>query len=180
MSRRKYIGKPHSKFIKKSISQIMRIDNSEYTGYVSLLNILEINQPLLIKLLEKEFYLYGNGYFELCYLPDNENWQVYGIYDNYGKIIEWYFDITRKNTIDEYHGPYCEDLYLDIVLMPDGKSIILDEDELLTAYKNGNITKEEYDMAYIVKDNLIKNGIVDIKYLERMFNKFIELFRENE
>ena len=178
MSRRKYVGKPHPKFIKKSKSKIIRIDDIGLKGYVSLIEILEINQPLLIKLAEKEFFLYGNGYSELNFLPDNKNWQMYAIYDNNSHIVEWYFDITKINSVDEHGNPFCEDLYLDIVLMPDGQIIILDEDELQESYNNAIISKKELDLAYKTKNQLIDEGIINIQYLEALCNKLLECIKK--
>ncbi len=41
-----------------------------------------------------------------------------------------------------------DDLYLDVVLLPNGKIYVLDEDELEDAYKSGDVTKEEYELAW--------------------------------
>ena len=177
MGRRKYLGKPYEKYIKTFDSKISRINDSNINGYISYLNIIKVKTPFFVNLMDRNICLYNDGYYELTFLPDNENWQVYGLYDNFGNIIEWYFDITRKNSLDENDKPYCDDLYLDIVLMPDGQIIILDEDELLDAYKNGKITKDEYELAYNVKNKLIKDGIVSINYMEKLFDKIITTFK---
>ncbi|MEC1630521.1 DUF402 domain-containing protein [Bacillus paranthracis] len=50
--------------------------------------------------------------------------------------------------IDERGLPYFDDLYLDVVLLPNGKIYVLDEDELEDAYKSGDVTKEEYELAW--------------------------------
>jgi predicted RNA-binding protein associated with RNAse of E/G family len=167
--RRKYLGHPYKDYIKTSSSRIARVDQGALKGYASYLAIKEVNRPLIIApdAGGAEICLYNNGYSEICFLPDNDNWMLWALYDNNGKIIEWYFDITRKNRVDEKGNPYCDDLYLDIVLMPDGKTIILDEDELQNALDNGNITKDEYDMAYRVKDELLKK-IVNIPCIETL------------
>ena len=119
-----------------------------------------------------------NGYSELNYLPDNENWQLYAIYNNHGDIIEWYFDISRKNSVDENGNPYCDDMYLDLALMPDGRILIFDEDELRSAYENGGITTDEYNMAYRVKDELMERGIIDITYMGDFCAKLLSLFKD--
>jgi predicted RNA-binding protein associated with RNAse of E/G family len=58
--------------------------------------------------------------------------------------------------------------------MPNGRFIILDEDELYEAYKNQNINKIEYDLAYEIKNKLIDNKIVNVKYVEKLFKRIIE------
>ena len=69
------------------------------------------------------------------------------MFDNRGKLIEWYFDIAKA--VGSENGiPFEEDLYLDMAIMPDGEKIILDEDELLAARSEGIISQEDMDGAY--------------------------------
>jgi predicted RNA-binding protein associated with RNAse of E/G family len=180
MERRKYLGKPHEDYIKSSCSKIIKIDDESIKGYFSYLKIIEVNRPFIVGLKDNEICLYDKGYSEINYLPDNENWQLYGIYDNHGKIIEWYFDVTKKNTVDNEGNPYCDDLFLDIVLLPNGQIIILDEDELQNAYDEGIITYNEYNLAYKVKNKLINDGIVNVNYLEKLCNRLLEKLKLNE
>jgi predicted RNA-binding protein associated with RNAse of E/G family len=176
MERKKYIGRP-AKYIKSSDLKIMRIDEGNIIGFVAYLFMKEVHQPRIVGEAGKEICIADNGYSELCYLPDNENWMLWAIYDNNGKIIEWYFDITKKNTVDDEGNPYCDDLYLDIALMPDGQIIILDEDELNNAYKKNLINKNEYDMAHRTKNRLINEKIVDVKYMENLCKKIFEFMK---
>ena len=70
--------------------------------------------------------------------------------------IQYVFDITYKNGLDEETNiPYYEDLYLDITVKND-KIEVLDEDELQEALDNKEITKEQFDLANKTKDELIK------------------------
>ncbi|MDR0313563.1 MAG: DUF402 domain-containing protein [Treponema sp.] len=174
MERRKYLGKALEGYIKSSSSKIIKVNDEGIKGYFSYLKIIEVNRPFIVGLKGNEICLYDNGYTEINYLPDNENWQLYGIYDNNGKIIEWYFDITKKNAVDNEGNPYCVDLFLDIVLLPDGQIVILDEDELQNAYNEGIITCNEYNFAYKVKNKLINDGIVNVYYMEKLCNRLLE------
>jgi len=117
-----------------------------------------------------------DGYVELCYLPDGENWQMYALYDGDGRIVEWYYDITRENGVDEDGSPYAEDLYLDAALSPDGKITILDSDELQTALDVGHISQDGFDLARCAMDRLIKDKIIGLKYAERLCEKLLPLF----
>ena len=177
MGRIKYLGHAYEKYIKSYSSKIIRIDDEIMKGYVSQLLVMEVNQPFIVNLMDKKICLYNNGYSEYGFLPDGENWMVWGLYDDSLKIIEWYFDITRKNSVDENGNPYCDDLYLDIVLMENGKIIILDEDELLEALDNKNISKNEFKMAYETKDKIIDNKIVDVKYMEKIYKNIFNYYK---
>ncbi|MDR2590362.1 MAG: DUF402 domain-containing protein [Oscillospiraceae bacterium] len=176
MERRKYIGRP-ADYIKKSSKKIMRIENDNLKGYAAFLFIEEVYNPRFVGEKGREICIADKGYSELCYLPDNENWMVWAIYDNNGKIIEWYFDISKTNSVDKDGNPYCDDLYLDIALMANDEILILDEDELLDAYNNGKITKDDYDLAYNIKEKLITEKIVDIKFMENLFKKISKIMK---
>lgn len=69
------------------------------------------------------------------------------MFDDRNNLIEWYFDMIKTSGIK--NGiPYIDDLYLDLVIRNNGNQRILDEDELEDALKKGDITKEDFDMAY--------------------------------
>ena len=69
------------------------------------------------------------------------------IYDENNSIIEWYFDIARKIGKDN-ELPYEDDLYLDVVVTPNGEAMLLDEDELKEAYNKREMTIKEFKNAY--------------------------------
>ena len=166
--KRKYLGDVNKNYIKTFTSKVIRIDNEFIKGYASLINVIEVNRPLVVNLEGTEICLYNNGYSELGFLPDNENWMVWTLYDDFGKIIEWYVDITRINSVDEEGRPFCDDMFLDIVLQPNGKTIILDEDELLDGKNKGLITEKEFNLAYQVKHSLFERKFICVEYMEKL------------
>lgn len=113
-----------------------------------------------------EFYKYGS------------NLKLTAVYDDKDNIIEWYFDYAREIGI-ENGIPYEDDLFLDVVLRPNGEVISLDEDELLEAYEDNDLTKEEYDNAFKVRDELISKIEFNAKGMKDFTNKYLE-FAKNE
>jgi len=172
LERRKYLGGVYKDYIKTFNSEMCRVDEQDVKGYVALLRIGEVNRPLIVG----ETCLYNNGYSELNFLPDDEHWQLSALYDDSGNIIEWYFDVTRKNAVDDEGNPYCDDLYLDAALMPDGKILIFDEDEIKNALDNGTITRHEFDMAYDVLNALKEKQVLDVTYMKKLCSRLILLF----
>ena len=166
MGRRKYLGRGFKDYFKTYASKVIRIDKDNIKGYASLIEIEEVNRPFFVGEKGAEFCLYDNGYSELGFLPDNENWMVWVLYNEKCEIFEWYFDITRENSADGNGEPYCEDMYLDAVLFPDGQIMVLDENEFLEARDNGDITQDEFDMGYRVLNRLIEN-ILKVEYMEK-------------
>ena len=171
--RRKYLGSANKNYIRSFQSEIIRIDEEDIKGYASFMKIEEVYRPFMAG----EICLYDNGYSELCFMPDDEHWALWAMYDDKGGIIEWYFDITKKNAVDEDGKAYCDDLYLDAALMPDGKIIILDEDELKNALDDGKITEYYFNMAYEVLDKLRENKIIDTEYMEKFCSRLKALFK---
>jgi len=176
MERRKYLGRYDKDFIKAINSSIVRTDAIGIAGYAGLIQIQEVNYPCVLGEKGSEICIADNGYSELSFLPDNENWQLTAIYDDKNSIVEWYFDITRKNSVDENGNPYCDDLYLDAALMPDGQIMIFDEDELKNALNKGNISQHDFNMAYTVLKKLIDEQIINLTYMETLCSKLRVLF----
>jgi predicted RNA-binding protein associated with RNAse of E/G family/ribosomal protein S18 acetylase RimI-like enzyme len=174
--RRKYLGRYDKDLIKSIISKIVRTDEIGVAGYVGLVQILEVNRPYMVGEKDLEICIADNGYKELTFLPDNENWQMTAIYDNQNNIIEWYFDITRKNSVDENGNPYCDDLYLDAALMPDGCILIFDEEQLKNAFNNGTVNQKDFDMAYDVLQKLIDDKIINVAYMNEFCSRLLSLF----
>ena len=97
--------------------------------------------------------------------------------DDKDNIVEWYFDIARELG-NEDGIPYEDDLYLDVVIVPDGRIHLLDEDELEDAYNKKEVNKKDYDMAYKTanmimekakeKDTVEKLTVFTKKYLNKL------------
>lgn len=148
-------GRNKSKDILESTFKNLEIDNNEFKGNISLLKINKVRKEWKVDV-EKRCIL-AKDYMWLRIYPDRENYCITAIFDDKEKIIEWYFDISRKLGIED-GVPYQDDLYLDVIAVPDGRVHILDKDELEEAYKKKEITKEEYDMAFSVANKLV-NGL---------------------
>jgi predicted RNA-binding protein associated with RNAse of E/G family len=68
----------------------------------------------------------GDCFLETFY---NDRWyNVFAIDDHRGRFKGWYCNVARPARIEEGHV-YAEDLALDLVVLPDGTSRVLDEDE---------------------------------------------------
>lgn len=66
------------------------------------------------------------------------------------------------------------DIFLDIVLLPDGEIFLLDEDEFKKALDDKIITKVQYDRAYSEANRVIKYISKDPTCLKEMCNKYFE------
>ena len=92
------------------------------------------------------------------------------VYDDKKEIVEWYFDVAlNTGTIDNI--PYEDDLYLDMVITPEGEEIVLDKDELLEAYNSKEIGDRELKLAYDVLDIIEERYACDFEYLKEFTDR---------
>ena len=88
-----------------------------------------------------------------------------------------YIDIIDEQGNDTDGVPYFYDLYLDLVVYPDGTIIKDDMDELENAFRDGDISQQQFDLALRTSDHLI-SGLLSNKdefkqYIEKMY-RFIQ------
>lgn len=131
------------------------IEEPDFTGYVSLIEMHEVKAPLVTTQAGQELRIVDKDYSWLQQLPLNENFAVTTMFNDKGEVIQWYIDITNENGVDQGE-PYMEDLFLDIIVLPTREVIKKDEDEIEQALENGWISKAQYDLAYATFNQLLK------------------------
>lgn len=159
-------------YVEEKKFKTMYIEETDYKGYLSQIHIIKANQP---KRPEDEDYIEtaSSGCKWLEFYPENSNIAMTVGYDKENNILDWYFDVINKVGI-ENNNPYFEDLYLDVLMTPDNKIRLLDEDELEEALKQNDITKEQFDLAYNEVKKLIKRIDGKAKELTEFANKYFE------
>lgn len=170
--KRKFINGLNWGFLEAYSSKCIHIDDI-FRGYISLIRVDKVKQKITVDYEQSEVCLIDDGYKCIMFLPDDENWCVSAVYNKSNEIIEWYFDMTKENSIDEQGNPFYDDLYLDIALSPDFKIVILDEDELMEALESKIITKSDYDMAHNTCNKIIKEIIPNKGFIISFFNKYL-------
>lgn len=125
-------------------------------GYAGLILMERVTAPLFVPLLGEDVLIAADGYSWLQIAPEGENWWLTVMFDAEGKCIQYYFDVSLKNEIS---GPDSQfiDLYLDVVLLPDGRMALLDADELDAALADGSICEEEHALAVRTAEMLLKS-----------------------
>ena len=145
------------------------LDEDDY--YISVKKLVHLTKAFYIN--DGKVLGMSDGYYIFEIVPKNDNYALRIFLDDKKQVIEYYFDIIKESGIDpESKIPYFNDLYLDVVLEPNSKPYVVDQDELDEALASNDITKEEYDLAIATKDKLleeIKNGtskLLNIDYLK--------------
>lgn len=119
----------------------------DFTGYIALIQMHEVTEPLIKKYGDKELCIVDKHYSWLQQLPFHEHFAVTTMFDQDGEVIQWYIDITYENGL-ENDMPYMDDLFLDIVVLPTGEAFQKDQDELAWALEKHIITQQQYELAY--------------------------------
>lgn len=155
----------YSHSIKKLIGKI--------EGYSALINFLPGSRELHVNNDGEQHCLAGIGYKWLMYLPLSENWCITAFYNPNNELLEWYFDISKGNFLDE-NGMHCiDDIFLDLVILPDGRTVTIDADELQEALDKEEITIDDYNHAYKVHDQILKSKWNNVDLLTGLCNELL-------
>lgn len=143
------------------------LDEDDY--YISVKKLIDVREKFIIA---NGLCVMDNGYYIFEVIPKNENYAMRLFFNEKKEPLEYYFDICKNNRLDSVSKVPCyDDLYLDITYL-DGHINILDEKELLEAYKYGDITQEDYELVYRVRDMLLEeienksNKLMNIDYMK--------------
>lgn len=163
--KRKLTSKTYLRDVEK---YIIKFDFSNDEYYVVTKKMLKCEQFIV----EKRLKLMDNNYYMIEIIPKYENYTIRVFLNENKKILAYYFDITLKNGLDhETKIPFYDDLFLDITMIGE-KIKLLDEDELLEAYENKIITKDQMELAYKTASKLTDE-------LKNKTNRFVNMELKN-
>lgn len=141
---------------------VKRVDTPDYHGYITLLHIDDIAEPLYVPFGEQRVCIVNCGYDWVQHFPDGARYVLLSAFDEQGALVQWYIDIIGRMGLDTRGVPWWEDLYLDIVVSPEGETLLLDVDELDEALRQGVVTHSEYDLAWREADTLLTSLEADL------------------
>lgn len=150
------------------------INNAVFSGYIGLLNIIEVTETQIWKYNGEGITVCNNHYQWLTIMPKNDNYCITVMMNDKHEIQVCYIDMIDEQGYDIDNVPYFYDLYLDLVVYPDGTIIEDDMDELESALKMGDISQEQFDLALGTSEKL-KKGLLRDKvefklYIERLYD----------
>lgn len=134
------------RILEKQYAQ-MFIITDEFTGYLSLFHSIKVAESVTKRYNQKEVCILDDGYMWLHQYPLNKNHSITTMFNKDGDIVQWYIDICLEHGTED-NVPWMDDLFLDIVVLPTKEIYLLDEEELVNAYKDNYISNEQYDLAW--------------------------------
>lgn len=155
------------------------VDETDFKGYITLLSIYKVKEPLIINNNEQQITLADDGYYWMQHFPVGANYCVTTMFNKEKEVIQWYFDISKCVGVSEQGVPYWDDLYLDLVVYPNGDFYVLDEDELQEALVNNEIDGHDYRLANETLNKLLSaSEIMNNEIIQNTTKHFNELLAE--
>ena len=153
--KRKSLAYPHWN-CKKTFYGI-QVKEDWLVGYLSMFEIQEVEEPLFWNFQGERICICDKNLTWLTILPQKEFLCMTALLDASGEPVLWYIDMIAGKGLDPDGIPYFDDLYLDLVLFPDGRIMEDDRDELEEARSEGDITEEQYHLALQTCERLKQN-----------------------
>lgn len=130
---------------KRYFQQYVRDDSFE--GHLSFLFLDEVKDPLRVKYGSREVCIVDHNYVWMMFFPVNKPYSLTVMVDRDHNVVQWYFDIIKSIQLTNEGVPVIEDLFLDLVVLPNGELYLLDEDELAAALENKEIDETDFMLA---------------------------------
>jgi len=92
----------------------------------------------------------------------------------------WYIDMIAAQGVGEDGIPWFDDLYLDLVVFPDGRIHVDDMDELEAALAEGDITKEQFELALRTAEELKTGLLSDMAAFQTYTRKAFRYIRQEK
>lgn len=171
--KKRFVTNPNNmEIVKEGSLKIKNFDNEDFVGDVALINYNKMNKPYIIENIN--LCMANDNYKWLEFYDYSKKYRLTAMYNAKNEIVEWYFDIARE--IGKEDGiPYEDDLYLDVVVTPNGEITLLDEDELKEAYVKKEITKSEFENAYKEAEQLMNKLKNNKDELKKFTDKYLKI-----
>lgn len=163
----KYLDKKKWRRIMRSKYDEKIITYKDETFLAGLIHMHKVREPLSVPVVGEDTLVVANNFKWLQVLPENRNYSMTVMYDEKWREIQYYFDINYSHTL-ELGKARREDLYLDVLVLPDGRYELVDEEDIKRALRKGIITAKESKYAYNVARELMSE-------IDRDFTQFKEL-----
>ena len=154
-----------------------RVNSELLNGYIGLIEIKEVSEAQIWQFNGEDIVVCDKGRKWLSILPQDDWYCITAMMDEDGNILLWYIDMIAKQGIDEDGVPYFDDLYLDLVVYPDGTIVVDDMDELEDALSKKDITQEQYNLAIETSNRLQRGMLSDISLFMEYTRKCCEIVK---
>ncbi len=150
----KLANRPSWSRIVEKTYDCQEVKTDDFDGYVTRLCLLRVKKPLYFYMHQNKLKVADDGYRWYMLFPKHDHYSLTVMVNDLDEVVECYFDIVTKNELNEDGIPGFDDLFLDVVFTRND-SIILDEDDLSYALRQGIIDADTADMAYFAAKRIM-------------------------
>ena len=126
--------------------RVCRVTNP-FAGHVSLLRIHEVTEPQVWHWQGQSLTVCDRGMSWLSMMPERGCLCITAQLNADGSVVLWYIDMIDAQGVDQRGLPWFDDLYLDLIVHPNGSMAVDDRDELDAALSAGIITAQQHQAA---------------------------------
>lgn len=137
------------------------VNNTSFKGCVGEIDILKVSEHQIWNFNGEDIVVCQKGYKWISILPSDEYFCIAAMMNSENHILLWYIDMLAEQGVDADDVPYFDDLYLDLVVYPDGSVVEDDRDELEEALEKQDITLEQFELANRTCEKLKKGLLAD-------------------
>lgn len=151
------------------------VDTDFLKGYVGILQIHEAAEEQFWTFNGKDIPICANGMKWFYILPQDDFYCITATMNEKDEILLWYIDMIADQGTEKNGNPYFDDLYLDLVVSPNGDICEYDMDELEEALRTDGITQSQYDLAVSTSRKLQEGLLLDIQSFTEYTKKCFRL-----
>lgn len=134
----------------------MTVDEPNFHGIVTMVSFKHVEEKATYQIgVKPRYYTVNNGYVWLQYFPNGLGYAITTVLNEADELVHHYIDIHTGNELTAEGVPFFYDLFLDLVVLPSGERYIMDEQELRAALDKQVITKEQFNIAYRILEELL-------------------------
>ena len=156
---------------------VYRRDNC-FAGAVGLLTFTGLPKPEYVHSVRGEMCIADKGYQWLELVPESGHWALTAMFRD-DELFEQYIDITLDNEVSVDGNAVFTDLLLDVVILWDGKPVVLDMEELEESFTGGAVTKEQVELAKQTADTIMAFYEANSEQIRRKLFEYRSFFREH-
>lgn len=151
----KLANRPSWSRIAEKNYRCVRVDLPVFHGWAARLELIKVKKPLYVYMHRTKLKVADDGYNWYMLFPDDDPYSLTVMVNDEGEIVQCYFDIVFKNELNEEGIPGFDDLFLDVVFT-ENDSILLDEEDLSEALREGLIDPDTADQAYFAAKEILE------------------------
>lgn len=156
---------------------VKQVKDATFTGHVVLMDILHVSGPQTWQVDGLTWTVCQDGVKWLCMLPEEGGYCMTAMLDEKNNVVLWYIDMIDDQGVDPDGIPWFHDLYLDLVVLPNGYVMVDDRDELDEALASGDVTKAQHGRALQTGRMLLDGLAGDIPALKAVTAHALQLMQ---